>query len=411
MPKGFFRGFIKSFASGCVMLRECVGMSLSNIRGNRMRSFLTVLGILIGVTAVIALITTVNGVSGSLSSSFSSMGAGTLNVSISGSDLKSGMSAADLEEIAALDEVEGVTPSVSLVSRVSRGGSYETGISISGKNAYYFQTNKDILLRGRLLNIVDDDNSSFVCLIDDEMIESFFYGVDPVGEQLYIDGIPFLVAGIFSSDGSQSISDMLGGSPNILIPYTTALKMNNESVVSSFTIYLNDGVDSETAADSVEAAMDVMFSFEDDCFSVSTMSGIEDTMEEMLGMMTALLAGIASIALVVGGIGIMNMMLTSVTERTAEIGLKKALGAIPWQIQAQFLIESFLLSIIGGVAGVALGLLLSLILSRVMGTSFVLSVEAIALGVGFSAAVGILFGWAPARKASRLNPIDALRSV
>lgn len=411
MPKGFFRGFIKSFASGCVMLRECVGMSLSNIRGNRMRSFLTVLGILIGVTAVIALITTVNGVSGSLSSSFSSMGAGTLNVSVSGSDLKSGMSAADLEEIAALDEVEGVTPSVSLVSRVSRGGSYETGISISGKNAYYFQTNKDILLRGRLLNIVDDDNSSFVCLIDDEMIESFFYGVDPVGEQLYIDGIPFLVAGIFSSDGSQSISDMLGGSPNILIPYTTALKMNNESVVSSFTIYLNDGVDSETAADSVEAAMDVMFSFEDDCFSVSTMSGIEDTMEEMLGMMTALLAGIASIALVVGGIGIMNMMLTSVTERTTEIGLKKALGAIPWQIQAQFLIESFLLSIIGGVAGVALGLLLSLILSRVMGTSFVLSVGAIALGVGFSAAVGIIFGWMPARKASRLNPIDALRSV
>ena len=134
-------------------------------------------------------------------------------------------------------------------------------------------------------------------------------------------------------------------------------------------------------------------------------------MEEMLGMMTALLAGIASIALVVGGIGIMNMMLTSVTERTAEIGLKKAMGAIPWQIQVQFLIESFLLSIIGGVAGVALGLLLSIILTNAMGTEFVLSVEAIALGVGFSAAVGIIFGWAPARKASKLNPIDALRSV
>ena len=157
--------------------------------------------------------------------------------------------------------------------------------------------------------------------------------------------------------------------------------------------------------------MDAMFSYEEDCFTVTTMSGIEDTMEEMLSMMTALLAGIASIALVVGGIGIMNMMLTSVTERTVEIGLKKALGALPWQIQLQFLMESFLLSLIGGLAGVALGLILSFAMCKAMGTQFVLSAGAIALGVGFSAAVGVLFGWAPARKASRLNPIDALRSV
>ena len=129
------------------------------------------------------------------------------------------------------------------------------------------------------------------------------------------------------------------------------------------------------------------------------------------GEMAALLAGIASIALVVGGIGIMNMMLTSVSERTVEIGLKKALGAEPWQIQAEFMLESFLLTMLGGAAGVALGLLLSIVLTNVMGTRFVLSVEAIALGVGFSAAVGVIFGWTPARKASKLNPIDALRSV
>ena len=402
---------LKKIRSTFIMLRECVSMSVRNICSNRVRSFLTVLGILIGVTAVIALITTISGVSGSLSSSFTSMGAGTLSVSVSGSDLKDGMTDADLNALTEMDIIDGLTPSVSLSARVSRGGSYDIGVSISGKNYYYFRINDDTVTRGRTLNTIDEENTSFVCLIDSDMVEAFFYGVDPIGETLYIDGVPFLVVGLFSGDDSASIADMMSGSADILIPYTTALKMNNESVVTSFTVYLADGIDSETAADQIETEMDAMFSYEDDCFTITTMSGVEDTMESMLSMMSALLAGIASIALVVGGIGIMNMMLTTVTERTVEIGLKKALGALPWQIQAQFLIESFLLSMIGGVAGVLLGILLSLILCRAMGTDFVISVGAIVLGVGFSAAVGILFGWAPARKASRLNPIDALRSV
>ncbi len=402
---------LKSILGGFVMLWECVRMSLSNIAGNRMRSFLTVLGILIGVSAVIALITTVSGVSGSLSSSFSSMGAGTLSVNVTGSDLKSGMTAEDFDELRALEIVDGITPKVSLNARVSRGGDYDTGISVSGRNAYYFQMNPDAIERGRTLSFIDEDNSSYVCWINAEMVETFFFGVDPVGEQLYISGVPFLVAGILSDEQGESIAELMSGGADIVIPYTTALKMNNESVVTSFTVYLSGGADSEAAADEIEAAMDAMFSFEDDCFTVTTMSGIEDTMEEMLGMMTALLAGIASIALVVGGIGIMNMMLTTVTERTVEIGLKKALGALPWQIQAQFLIESFLLSMIGGIAGVALGLILSFAMCRVLGTDFALSMGAIALGTGFSAAVGIIFGWVPARKASKLNPIDALRSI
>jgi len=370
-----------------------------------------VLGILIGVAAVIALITTVNGFSGSLSSSFSAMGAGTLTVSVTGSDLKSGLTAQDLEALAALDIVDGVTPSVSLSARVSRGGSYETGISVSGKNAYYFRQNAELVKRGRTINHTDEDSTTFVCLISDDMVETFFYGEDPIGRDLYIGGIPFLVVGLLDADSGTSIADMLSGSPDILIPYTTALKLNSANVVTAFTVYLAGGVGSEEATDALEAELDAMFSFEEDCYSIMNMSSIEDTMEQMLGMVSALLAGIASIALVVGGIGIMNMMLTTVTERTVEIGLKKALGAIPWQIQAQFLIESFLLSIIGGALGILLGLSLSLILSRVMGTGFIISTEAIVLGAGFSAAVGIIFGWAPARKASRLNPIDALRAV
>ena len=403
---------LKSFRGTLIMIGECFRMSLSNIRGAKVRSFLTVLGILIGVMAVITLITTVNGVTGSISDSFLSMGAGTLTVTVTGSDLKGGMSSGDLAELTALEEVEGITPTVNINNaRVSRGGEYESRISVSGKNAYYFLSNPEVVTRGRALSFIDENNRSYVCLIDDEMIESFFFGVDPVGEQLYINGIPYLVVGIFNADSTESISTIFSGSPSILIPYTTAMKMNNTNEVTSFTVYMADGVASSEASTAVENAMDVMFSFEEDCFTITTMDAIEDTMETMMGMMTTLLAGIASIALLVGGIGIMNMMLTTVTERTVEIGLKKALGARQWQIQLQFLMESFLLSLIGGLAGIALGLGLSMILSQVMGTTFRVSTDAIALGFGFSAAIGILFGWAPARKASRLNPIDALRSM
>ena len=393
------------------MLHECVKMSLSNILGNRVRSFLTVLGILIGVAAVIALITTVNGFSGSLTNSFSELGAGTLTVTVTGSDLKSGLSPEDLNTLSAMDIVEGVTPSVSLTARVSRGGSYEDSVNVSGKNAYYFRQNDDALTRGRAINFTDEDNKTHVCLISPDMVEEFFYGIDPIGESLYVNGIPFLVVGLLDEDSDTSIATLFTGSPDILVPYTTALKLNNANVITSCTVYLEDGVDSEDATDALEAELDAMFSFEEDCFTITAMTSIEDTMNSMLSMVSTLLAGIASIALVVGGIGIMNMMLTTVTERTVEIGLKKALGAIPWQIQMQFLIESFLLSMIGGIAGVFLGLILSFSLCRVIGTTFVISTGAIVLGVSFSAAVGIIFGWAPARKASRLNPIDALRAA
>jgi len=402
----------KTLGGTLVMIWECFRMSLSNIRGAKVRSFLTVLGILIGVMAVITLITTVNGVTGSISESFLSMGAGTLTVTVSGSDLKTGLNTEDLKTLTALEEVEGITPSVNINNaRISRGGSYENRISVSGKNAYYFLTNPEVVTRGRPLSFVDEENRSYVCLIDAEMVETFFYGVDPVGKNLYINGIPYLVVGIFSADSTESIASIFMGTPSLLIPYTTALKMTNANEVTSFTVYMADGVQSTEASEAVEAAMDEMFSFEEDCFTITTMDAVENTMETMMGMMTSLLAGIASIALLVGGIGIMNMMLTTVTERTVEIGLKKALGARQWQIQLQFLIESFLLSLIGGLAGIALGLLLSMVLSQVLGTAFRISYDAILLGFGFSAAIGIIFGWAPARKASRLNPIDALRSV
>ena len=402
---------LKKIRGTLVMIGECVRMSMDNIRGNKVRSFLTLLGIMIGVTAVIALISTVSGVSGSLASSFSSMGAGRLSVSVTGSDLKSGMTPEDLAEVTSLDSVEGVVPSVSLNGRVSYGKTVETNVSVSGRNAYYFQSNPDMILQGRALTFIDDDNSTYVCVISQEMVDTFFFGVNPLGETIYVSGIPFTVVGRYEEDDGGGVASMFSGNPDILIPYTTAMKINNTREITSFTVYLREGTDSETAASEIEERMDILFDYEDDCFTVTAMTSIEETMETMMSMMSTLLAGIASIALIVGGIGIMNMMLTTVTERTVEIGLKKALGAIPWQIQAQFLIESFMLSMIGGLLGVITGLALSYILCNVLETSFVLNTGAIILGVGFSAAVGIIFGWTPARKASKLNPIDALRAA
>ena len=402
---------IKRFSAGLTMFIESVRMSVSNICHNRMRSFLTILGIMIGVTAVIALITTISAVSATISDSFTSMGAGTMTLSAPGSDLKAGLSADDLETLTALEHVEGVSPTVTLNVTAAQSNAYESSVSVGGRNAYYFTANDGLIARGRAITPLDVNQSSRVCLISSDLVETFFYGADPIGQTLYLSGRSFTVIGILTDDGDSSISGMMSGSSDVLIPYTTALKMNGESLVTNLTIYIDSAESSSLVETELEPVLDALFSYEDDTYTITTMDAIEDTMSSMLSMMSMLLGGIASIALLVGGIGIMNMMLTSVTERTVEIGLKKAIGAEPGQIQLQFLIESFLLSMAGGMIGVLLGIALSAILCSVMGTAFSLSYSAIALGVGFSAAVGIIFGWSPARKASKLSPIDALRRI
>ena len=401
----------KRFSAGLTMFIESVRMSVSNICHNRMRSFLTILGIMIGVTAVIALITTISAVSATISDSFTSMGAGTMTLSAPGSDLKAGLSADDLETLTALEHVEGVSPTVTLNVTAAQSNAYESSVSVGGRNAYYFTANDGLIARGRAITPLDVNQSSRVCLISSDLVETFFYGADPIGQTLYLSGRSFTVIGILTDDGDSSISGMMSGSSDVLIPYTTALKMNGESLVTNLTIYIDSAENSSLVETELEPVLDALFSYEDDTYTITTMDAIEDTMSSMLSMMSMLLGGIASIALLVGGIGIMNMMLTSVTERTVEIGLKKAIGAEPGQIQLQFLIESFLLSMAGGMIGVLLGIALSAILCSVMGTAFSLSYSAIALGVGFSAAVGIIFGWSPARKASKLSPIDALRRM
>ena len=394
------------------VIRQSIQMSLQNIKSNKMRTFLTTLGIIIGVTAVIALITIVDGVIGSVMGQFSSLGAGTLSVSITGSSLKKGLTESDLDSIEQLDNVSGISPSVSITTTAARPGKLLEQVSVQGKNDSYF-LNNDLISYGRGITRQDVENESYVCIIDQDLADNLFAGEDPLGSQLIVGGIRYTVIGLQGEDSNLMASMAgMGGTMDgtVTIPYTNALKLSGNSSITSLDVYVADTDRTQELQEAVESVLYKAFNENEDCYNVFSMDSLLDTMESMMSMMTYMLTGIASIALLVGGIGIMNMMLVSVTERTKEIGLRKAMGATPERIQLQFLLESIVLSLIGGLIGVALGLLISYAAANLLGTDFVISASAVTLGVGFSAAVGIIFGWAPARKTSRLNPIDALRS-
>ena len=397
------------------MFCESVSMSVSNILGNRMRSFLTMLGIIIGVAAIIALMTIVQGATDTMTAQFDSMGLGTLRVTVSGTALKQGLTDSELNQVLACEHVAGITPSLSSTVTAVRGENWSDSISLRGNDAAYFQKNPDLLKRGRAINAIDVAQELRVCLVDGGTAETLFFGEDPVGKTLYLGGHEFTVVGMIDEEEDASLFSqiLLGGGTDsaVYVPYSSAKKLRGTSTVSTFEVYLTDSEKTDTAIEEIEAVLDGIFNYKENAYNVINMESMTDAMELMTSMMMSLLVGIASIALVVGGIGIMNMMLVTVTERTTEIGLRKALGAEPGQIQMQFLIEAIILSLLGGVIGVILGLTVSFAICMNTDITFALNTFAIGLGVSFSAAVGIIFGWAPARKASNLNPIDALRSM
>lgn len=399
--------------SAAAAVRQGIRLSLQNIRSNKMRTFLTTLGIIIGVTAVISLITIVNGVIASVLGQFSSLGAGTLSVTIYGSSLKKGLTETDLEALEALDNAAGISPSVNLNATVTRTGRTVEDVSVQGKSEYYFQNNEDMVTYGRALLATDIEEETYVCVIDQDLADALFPGENPVGQTLMIRGVRYTVVGLEGDDSSlMSAMSTVGSSANgtVIIPYTNAMKLSGSGSVTSLEVYVDDTDYTEQLIDDIEAVLYSAFNENEDCYNVFSMDSLLETTDSMMSMLTYMLAGIASIALLVGGIGIMNMMLTTVSERKQEIGLRKAMGATPGRIQLQFLLESVVLSLAGGVVGVILGLLISLAAAVLLEIDFVFSGSAVALGVGFSATVGIAFGWMPARRASRLNPIDALRS-
>lgn len=396
------------------VLKQSIALSFQNIISNKMRTFLTTLGIIIDVTAVIALITIVNGVIGYMMGEFSSLGAGTLNVSIQGTPLKKGLTETDLERLKTLENVAGITPEISTtLTGARRGGEMVKKVSVSGYSEAYFRKNESLVTVGRPLTKVDMDNESYVCIIDNDLAKELFAGENPIGQTVILGNISYTVVGLQGKnddlmDSMSRMGNSIDGSA--IIPYTTAKKVTGTDVIKNLEIYIADTNATDTLSENVKNVLYQAFNQRDDCYSVFSMDSLIDSMNNMMNTMTCMLAGIASISLLVGGIGIMNMMLVSVTERTKEIGLRKAMGATPGRIQLQFLFEALVLSLLGGIIGVILGLLISLAAAILLNTDFLFSPSAVALGIGFSTSVGLIFGWMPAKKASQLSPIDALRS-
>ena len=386
-------------------------MSIKNIRSNKMRSFLTMLGIIIGVGAVIALITIVQGVTDSIMNEFTGLGAGIISVSAPGTALKSGLTEADLETLKNVPGVKAVNPTVSVMTSAVADGEVYDKVSIDGESAVYFQNN-DVIESGQALSAADMSGDSYVCIVDHSFIDNCLWGKKVLGSTILLDGYEYTVIGVRKKDDSVmgAMTDTSSYDGTVIVPYRNALKMSGARNITGVDVYSEEGASSDAVVSNLRDALDSIYNDADNAYSVFSMDSLLSTMNTVKTMLQTMLGGIASISLVVGGIGIMNMMLVSVSERTKEIGLRKALGAEPMRIQMQFLIEAVVLSVFGGIIGVIIGEIVAYVGAVMLKTIYSASVSAIMLGLGFSLAVGIVFGWAPARRASRLNPIDALRA-
>ena len=378
---------------------ESFKMAVGNIRTSKMRSFLTMLGIIIGVAAVIVIVGMGNGMEIYMTEQFESMGTNTLTVSIYGRG--TGRTS---------DALELLSPTVTMQSPAKIGTDTITSTSITGVSEDYFTIKDYDVAMGRGLQYVDMLKRSRVCVVGTYLNQEYFGG-NALGQTIKIGGTPFTVVGILNEigDSTEYSSDNA-----IFVPYTTAARLSNMGTISSYTVTVTDVNNSTWSKGVLEKELFDIFE-DENAYTVISMAEILDLMTQMLDVMIAVLAAIAAISLVVGGIGIMNIMLVSVSERTREIGVRKALGAKERYIMSQFVIEAATTSAIGGAVGILFGeglsSLATAIIVAALDTDLAVTPSAgsIALAVGISVAIGILFGYLPAKKAARLNPIDALR--
>lgn len=383
-------------------------MAMKSILGSKKRSFLTMLGIIIGVASVIGLIGLASSATGSVTSQLEGMGTNLLNVSLMGRDNSNReVSLSEIKEFAAenADVIAAVIPSVSGNITVKYGNENLTS-SLEGTSEQYETARSTKPSKGRFLSVLDVEQKQNVALIGTYVEKELFPNGDALNKEIKLNGEVYYVIGVIeekSSSTAHSTDD------KVYIPYTSAVRLMQDSNLHSFAIQAVTSEATDVAMKRTETFLYGIFG-STDAYSIFNQKDMLETLNTMTGMLQAMLGGIAGISLVVGGIGIMNIMLVSVTERTREIGIRKAIGASRGSIMTQFLIEATMLSGLGGIIGIILGIILVSVAGKLMGLEGNASLSTILLAFGFSVGVGVFFGWSPANKASKLRPIEALRS-
>lgn len=400
------------------MYKESFLMAWASLIANKLRSLLTMLGIIIGVAAVIALVSIGNGVKQDIENSISSLGSNLLVVlpgaprtpgaRPSQGSMKS-LKISDYEAIAKLEGVKAASPMTN--------GSYVViyqnknwTTSVAGVNANFQDVNNWTMTSGRFFSDKNVQNRERVAVVGQTVVKNLFADEDPVGKEIRVKNIPFRVIGVLKSKGNGTMGN--DQDDTVLIPYTTSMERVEgiDYLRRVYVVAKDDGGIDRLQAD-IENLLRVRHNIKDtnlDDFNIQNMKSIMETVAQTTGTFTLFLGAVAAISLVVGGIGIMNIMLVSVTERTREIGVRKALGATYSVIVMQFLIEAVVISLMGGFIGIAFGIGASKVIGMVSGMSTIVSVPTIIMSFAFSMAIGLIFGIYPARKAAKLNPIDAL---
>lgn len=395
-------------------------VALSALMRNKMRSFLTMLGIIIGVGSVIAMLAIGQGSKKSIQDQMASMGSNLVFV-IPGSQQRGGvqmgntnmrsLKLADVEKLKAeVENISAISPEVRTSGQVIYGNK-NWPTTIYGGNRDYLEIKKVPLESGRLFTDKDIASMAKVCLVGQTIVDNLFNGEDPIGQYIRFKNVPLLVIGVLGSKGQNSFGQ---DQDDLLIaPYTT---VQRRLLAIDYIQGIQMSAVSEDKTDAAIAEIETVMrkqhkidNPDDDDFRVRSQSELIETFTSVSDILTTLLGAIAGISLLVGGIGIMNIMYVSVTERTREIGLRMSIGGKSRDILLQFLIESTMLSIIGGLIGILLGYGASAVIGSIMGWPTVVMVESVVLSFLVCAVIGIFFGWYPARKAANLNPIEALR--
>ncbi|MCR2806773.1 ABC transporter permease [Paenibacillus soyae] len=380
-------------------------MAFKSVWSNKLRTALSMLGILIGVATVIALVGMGQGSKNQVEQQVASLGTNSLSVTITGRGTATSLSLEDALALADISNIEAVAPTVSGNATVK----YEktsTDVTVEGITGHYETVNDFSVQSGRYIAPVDVRNTQKVALIGVDTATELFGSDDPVGEVIAVNGSRFTIVGLLESKGSS-----LTGSNDekILIPITTAQKMFDSVGVRSISIKVEDLDRMDQTVAALEASLLETFRGDDSSYRVFNQEDAVETLNSVNETMNTMLLYVAAITLVVGGIGVMNIMLVSVTERTREIGIRKSLGAKRRDILFQFLVEAVVISGIGGALGIGAGFLGSEAIGIANGTDTSVPPQTVAIAFVFSAVVGVVFGIFPANKASRLKPVDALR--